>query len=169
MAPLFHAYDHFNYSRILHQHLNELADFPSFIIEHFHNGGFVANLSETHETTINLDINSAITSPDSNRLETQATHLPYRARSLNIFRTILFPERNDAQHRDPQPNVVAKHEGNVSCYISKIEIASIPPFMISLVSKYFIQLKLLEIDKRICWNSLNVGKNITKPMFQTCF
>ena len=73
MAPIFTAFDHQNYRKLIAQHLADLETFPDEVLTIFREGGFVASLSgrpwhsvaldEAHEMKINKECKTSIVTP----------------------------------------------------------------------------------------------------------
>lgn len=104
MAPIFTAFDHQTYRKLIAQHLADLCKFPNEIINSFRKGGFVVSLSgkqwhsvavdEAHEMKINKECKTSIVHPSQDYLNRTANYIPYRAKCMENLREQLFPEDN---------------------------------------------------------------------------
>ena len=100
MAPFFHIVSSNYYYDLIPKHLSDLQCFPQPVINHFKQGGFVANLNgnnwssvaldEAHEMTINREVKNAITAPTIELFQLKAHYLPYRTKLLkNLFFSVI--------------------------------------------------------------------------------
>ena len=102
MAPIFTAFDHQNYRKLIAQHLADLHTFQDEVLSTFQEGGFVASLSgrpwhsvaldEAHEMKINKECKTSIVHPSRDYIHRVASYIPYRAKCLENLREQLFPE-----------------------------------------------------------------------------
>lgn len=73
MAPVFSAFDHPTYQKLISNHISDLLSFPQSILLMFEQGGFVVNISgrswhsvgidESHEMLINKHCKMSVTKP----------------------------------------------------------------------------------------------------------
>ena len=104
MAPFFHIVSSNYYYDLIPKHLADLQCFPQPVINHFKQGGFVANLNgnnwssvaldEAHEMTINREVKNAITAPTIELFQLKAHYLPYRTKLLKNLFSQLFPSHD---------------------------------------------------------------------------
>ena len=102
MAPIFTAFDHQTYRKLIAQHLADLQTYPNEVIRTFQEGGFVASLSgrpwhsvaldEAHEMKINKECKTSIVHPSKDYIQRVASYIPYRAKCLENLKGQLFPE-----------------------------------------------------------------------------
>ena len=99
MAPIFCAYDHMTYKRLICVHIADLLTLPQPIQECFSEGGFVVSskgrawhsvaVDEAHEMFINK---SCIVHPTQDYIHRVANYIPYRNKCLENLKEQLFPE-----------------------------------------------------------------------------
>lgn len=104
MAPIFTAFDHQNYRKLIAQHLAYLHTFPDEILTTFQENGFVASLSgrpwhsvaldEAYEVKINKECKTSIVHLSREYLNQVASYISYRAKCMENLRKQLFPEEN---------------------------------------------------------------------------
>ena len=102
MAPVFTAFDHPNYQKLISQHLADLLIMPPGFITAFKQGAFVVSIAgnvwhsvgidEAHEMLINKECKSAITRPSPDYINRMAHYLPYRTKMFENARSQLLPE-----------------------------------------------------------------------------
>ncbi len=102
MAPVFTAFDHPNYQKLISQHLGDVLCMPSALVTAFQQGAFVVSISgknwhsvaidEAHEMLINKECKTSITRPTPDYISRLAHYLPYRSKAVENARTQLFPE-----------------------------------------------------------------------------
>ena len=88
MAPLFAAFDHTHYQKMLPQHLRELIVMPQEVINFFESGGFVCSVSgrymqsvaldEAHEILVNKDLKTTVVRPSKEYLDRILCYYPTR-------------------------------------------------------------------------------------------
>ena len=102
MAPVFTAFDHPNYQKLISQHLADVLCMPSGFITAFQQGAFVVSITgnnwhsvaidEAHEMLSNKECKTSITRPTHEYINRIAHYLPYRTTALENARKQLFPE-----------------------------------------------------------------------------
>ena len=102
MAPIFTAFDHQTYRRVIAQHLADIKSMPDNIISTFRKGGFAVSLNgrpwhsvaldEAHEMKINKECKTSIVRPFRDYLNRVAGYIPYRAKCSANLHMQLFPE-----------------------------------------------------------------------------
>ena len=103
MAPIFSAFDHFTYKKIIAQNLADIITLPKYILHSLQQGRFSVSLSgrpghsvaidEAHEMAINKHIKTSIVRPSPEYINRVVNYLPHRAKSLQNLDTQLFPEK----------------------------------------------------------------------------
>ena len=135
MAPLFTAFDHSNYQKLISQHLADVLSMPPAIITAFQQGAFVVSISgsswhsvaidEAHEMLINKGCKTSVTRPTPDYINRIAQYLPYRTRALQNTQKQLFPETKLEEHTTLSPftsdSNAIKFEQNVVAMTSIIE------------------------------------------------
>lgn len=104
MAPVFSAFDHFTYNKLIAQHIADVVALPEDVKSLFEKGGFVVSIKgrpwssvaidEAHEMQINRACKTAIVHPSKDYLSRIAAYLPYRTRCIEILKEQLFPQEN---------------------------------------------------------------------------
>lgn len=84
MAPLFTAFDHPTYQKLISNHIHDLLRIPQVLLM-FSQGAFVVNISgrewhsvgvdETHEMLINKQCKQAVVKPTENYINRVASHV----------------------------------------------------------------------------------------------
>ena len=105
MVPLFTAYDHTCYERLIPRHLHDVFRLPDSLKSHFVRGAFSIRLKkkdwcgialdECHEMKINKDCKLAITRPSKETMTHAANCLGFRAQMVNNLRTQVAPHEED--------------------------------------------------------------------------
>lgn len=101
MAPLFTAFDHTTYQKLISNHIHDLLNLPPKIILMFEQGAFVVNINgrpwhsggidEAHEMMINKQCKMAITKPSPDYINRIAKYVTYRTKVLERVKQQLFP------------------------------------------------------------------------------
>lgn len=55
MAPIFSAFDHFTYKKVIAQHISDVHSLPSAVKEFFRKGGFVVSLTGRPWSSVGID------------------------------------------------------------------------------------------------------------------
>ena len=102
MAPLFCAYDHMTYKRLICSHISDLLTLPAAIQKCFSEEGFVVSfkgspwhsvaIDEAHEMCINKSCKTSIVNPTEDYIHRIANYIPYRNKCMENLRMQLFPE-----------------------------------------------------------------------------
>ena len=108
MAPLFCAFDHMTYKRLICNHIADLLTLPHVTQNCSSEGGFVVSnkgrpwhsvaVDEAHEMRINKSCKTSIVHPTQDYIHRIANYIPYRNKCLENLREQLFPE----EHKHPQ-------------------------------------------------------------------
>ncbi|XP_066282530.1 uncharacterized protein [Branchiostoma lanceolatum] len=130
MVPLFYAFDHHMYSRLLARHIADINIFPKSILSVLQKGGFVSSLKgtafsdvaldECHEMTINKDLKDAISNPDPNRINQLALFLPFRAEILRNVKSQIV-ENSHSLQKDLSKSAIFVEEQCIVKYFSKCQ------------------------------------------------
>lgn len=127
MAPVFTAFDHSTYQKVISQHITDVLVMPQPILTMFQQGAFVVSLSgkewhsvgidEAHEMLINRECKSALVKPSPDTINRIANYLPYRSRAIKNIKCQLFPETTENPFKTSTPfsenNLDFKYEQNV--------------------------------------------------------
>ena len=102
MVPIFCAYDHMTYKKLICRHIADILTLPKPILKCFSEGGFVVSVTgtpwhsiavdEAHEMCINKSCKMAIVHPTQDYIHRVANYIPYRNKCLENLRDQLFPE-----------------------------------------------------------------------------
>ena len=92
MAPVFTAFDHQTYRKLIAQHLADVHEFPDELLNTFQAGGFLVSLTgrtwhsvaldEAHEMKINKECKTSIVHPTADYINRVAGYIPYRAKCM---------------------------------------------------------------------------------------
>ena len=104
MAPIFTAFDHQTYRKLIAQHLGDVHTLPDEVLNIFQKGGFVVSLrghpwhsvalDEAHEMKINKKCKTSIVRPSKDYISRVAGYIPYHAKCMENLKEQLFPEEN---------------------------------------------------------------------------
>ncbi|XP_066271079.1 uncharacterized protein [Branchiostoma lanceolatum] len=124
MAPVFHAFDHIIYSRIIPLHLFDMMSCPDHILKYFQEGGFVTSinsvnyssvaLDESHEMLINRDTKQLITGPNKFVIEDLVMYLPYRAKLIKQVKEQILVKSNNRTQTDLSPSIIEQERQNIT-------------------------------------------------------
>ena len=102
MAPVFTAFDHSTYQKVISQHLADILCMPPPILAMFQQGAFVVSvcgrtwhsvaIDEAHEMLINKQCKTSMSRPTEDYINRVAHYIPYRTKALENLRHQLFPE-----------------------------------------------------------------------------
>ena len=122
MAPLFTAFDHPNYRKLISRHLADLLTMPQSVITMLQQGGFVISISgnpwhsvgidEAHEMLINKACKMSVVRPSPEHINTVAHYLPYRTKAIENLANYLFPEE---KKRDESSALCKKCKKRAQC------------------------------------------------------
>ena len=94
MAPMFSAFDHFTYKKVIAQHIADIHFLPYAVKAFFHKGGFVVSITgqpwssvgidEAHEMLINRACKTSIVHPSKDYKNRVAGYLPYRTKCIRM-------------------------------------------------------------------------------------
>ena len=134
MAPVFCAYDHMTYKRLICGHIADILTLPEPILtlpepilKSFSEGGFVVSytgrpwhsvaIDEAHEMGINKSCKTSIVHPTEDYIHRIANYIPYRNKCLENLQQQLFPEEKQEKSKDPSlfstNSQLKKHQSNV--------------------------------------------------------
>ena len=102
MAPIFTAFEHNTYQRVISQHLVNVLHMPQSILTMFKQGVVVVSLTGrewhsvgidgVHKMLINEECKATITRPTPDYINRIANYLPYRSKVLQNTKKELLPE-----------------------------------------------------------------------------
>ena len=102
MAPVFSAFDHLTYKKLIAQHLADVLSLPQSILDFFRIGGFVVSLTanpwhsvaldEAHEMKINKECKISMVRLSEDYIKRIAGYIPYRAKCMENLRQELAIE-----------------------------------------------------------------------------
>jgi len=103
MAPIFSAFDHFTYKKIIAQNLAVMLALPQYTLDGLQQGCFTVRISErpghsvaidkAHEMVINKNIKTSIVRPSPDYICWVMNYLPQRVKIRQNLDTQLFPEK----------------------------------------------------------------------------
>ncbi|XP_072039333.1 uncharacterized protein [Amphiura filiformis] len=131
IGHFFHAFDRYNYAKMIPIHLNQIAGLPEYILRHFQMGGFATSITgtnyscvaadECHECTINKDTKAVITRSPPLEINKLVRTLQFQARVMsNYFRQLCTLRKNRIQ-RDYSHSLIKYELKLVLAYASKFE------------------------------------------------
>ena len=134
MAPVFTAFDHTNYRKLIPRHLADLLRMPQSILTMFQQGAFVVSITgrtwhsvaidEAHEMLINKACKMSIVRPSPDYVNRTARYLPYRTKALENLSFLLFPEEKNLHAKVSSPLTSKpddiKREHNIICHVESI-------------------------------------------------
>ena len=134
MAPVFTAFDHTNYQKLISRHLADLLIMPQSVLTMFQQGAFVVSITgrtwhsvaidEAHEMLINKACKMSIVRPSPDYVNRIARYLPYRTKALENLSTLLFPDEKNLHAKvssplSSKPDDI-KREHNTVCQVEAI-------------------------------------------------
>ena len=104
MVPLYTAFDHGTYQRLLPRHLFDLCRLPDCLKLQLKRGAFAVRLSpsdwcgvaldECHEMKINKDCKLAVVRPNREKMTHLSNYLPFRSACINNLKSQILPKQN---------------------------------------------------------------------------
>ena len=104
IAPIFSAFDHFTYRKLIAQHIADLYNLPSEVKGYLKSGTFVVSVTgrgwhsvgidEAHEMLINKACKTSIVHPSKDYINRVAKYIPYRTKCIENLRKQIFPEES---------------------------------------------------------------------------
>ena len=101
MAPVFTAFDHPIYQKLISNHISDLVCMPQPVLLMFEQGAFVVSIGgrewhsvaidEAHEMLINKQCKMSITKPSPDYINRVAKYITYRTKALHRFMQQLSP------------------------------------------------------------------------------
>ena len=101
MAPVFCAFDHHTYKKLIAQHLADVYSLPEEVLSALQEGGFAVSLSgsawhsvsldEAHEMKINKECKTSIVHPSKEYINKVAGYIPYRAKCMENLKENTLP------------------------------------------------------------------------------
>lgn len=101
MAPVFTAFDHAIYQKLIANHISDLLSLPQSVLLMFEQGAFVVNicgrswhsvgLDEAHEMLTSGQCKSAITKPNPDFINRISKYMTHRAEALEHIKQQNFP------------------------------------------------------------------------------
>ena len=140
MAPLYSAFDHTTYKKLIAQHLADILCMPPNLLLAFQQGAFVVSIcgnvwhsvaiDEAHEMLINKGCKTSITRPSPDYISRMAQYLPYRTRAIeNARKQLLIEQKGETNAIITSPFFAngddCKLERNVSAMIEIIQNKSL--------------------------------------------
>ena len=138
MAPIFTAFDHPTYQKLISNHISDILSLPQSILLMFEQGGFVVNISgrswhsvgidESHEMLINKHCKMAITKPTPDYISRIAKYVTYRMTALQHMKGPVFKSKQTLEEiksvfsSKPSDN---KLEQNIKAQMSAILSSSL--------------------------------------------
>ncbi len=105
MAPVFTAFDHPLYQKLISTHVADLLTMPGAVRTMFQQGAFVVSISErpwhsvgideSHEMFINKDCKMSIVRPLPDYINRIAHYMPYRSKAVQNLKQQLLPPKKD--------------------------------------------------------------------------
>ena len=135
MAPIFTAFDHPSYQRLITQHLADITSMPPAVMAILKQGAFSVSISgrpwhsvgidEAHEMLINKACKTSIVRPTQDYINRIAHYIPYRTKTLENVECNFFPESTSpckiiTSPYSSNPNDI-KYEQNVQVQLEIIE------------------------------------------------
>ena len=105
MVPLFAAYNHTTYQRIIPNHLADIQTFPAHILQCMQAGGIrgvkghSVALDEAHEMCFNWDMKDAVVRTTKDYLQKTSMFLGYRIAAYKNMLQQLFPAQLNLSYR----------------------------------------------------------------------
>ena len=141
MAPVFTAFNHPTYQKLISQHLADVLCMPPPVLAMLEQGAFVISISgrawhsvgidEAHEMLINKACKTSIVRPSKDYINRIAHYIPYRTKSLENLKHQIFPETKCEEvtitSSFTSKSDDKKYELNVQAQISAIKVYSLFP------------------------------------------
>lgn len=140
MAPVFTAFDHQTYQKLISMHLDDLLSMPPEIRAMFKQGAFVVSIcgrpwhsvaiDECHEMMINKDCKMSIVRPLPDSISRIVNYMAYRSRTMENLRQQVLHQEEDKKKSaiispfSSKPND-AKCELNICEQMKRIEKSGI--------------------------------------------
>lgn len=134
MAPIFHAFDRQNYSKLIPIHFKQMYGLPPYVVQHFRNGAWVSSIrgiefssigfDEAHEMLINRDCKMILSGGLPGNIEKTANTLQYQASVIDNFQNQLVRNNKSILHRDMSKSVIQSEFHNVLTYFNVISNTS---------------------------------------------
>ena len=109
MAPLFVAFDHSTYQKLISNHIHDLLNLPDSMLLMLSQGAFIVNIcgrewhsvgiDEAHEMLINKQIKMSIVKPSEDYISRIASYITYRTIAQENLKNTLFPHNNKSSER----------------------------------------------------------------------
>ena len=132
MAPLFTAFDHPTYQKLISHHIYKLLNLPEEVLLMFTQGAFVVNISgrewhsvgidKAHEMLINKQCKEAVVKPSEDYINRTASYLVHSTIAFEHLQKELFPEKEKNNGSDVQSVYSGdnKTETNIQSQISAL-------------------------------------------------
>ena len=118
MAPIFSAYDHSNYSKLIARHISDVLSLPTSILSSFKEGCFVVSftgkawhsvgIDQAHEMGINKDRKTCIVRPTKDYINRIANYIPYRSKCLKNLQRQFFLEDDENNNKSTPKSYTSK-------------------------------------------------------------
>lgn len=147
MAPIFTAFDHQTYQKLIAQHIADILCMPPSILSMFQQGCFVISISgrawhsvgidEAHEMLINKESKTSIVRPHPDYINRIAHYIPYETKALENLKLELFPDAKKEEQTISSP--FSSNPCDKKCELNiRAQIATIEKHSLS-----FLQMKQL--------------------------
>ena len=123
MAADFTAWDHPIYQKLISQHVVDILNMPTELIEYFEKGGFALSISgralhsvgldESHEMLINRHVKQAIVRPSKDYINRIAQYIPCRVKSFVNFKTQIFGSQTTSSGCITSPKMFSPEQSTV--------------------------------------------------------
>ena len=149
MAPIFSAYDHSTYSKLIARHISDVLSLPTSILNSFKEGCFVVSFTgkawhsigvdEAHEMGINKDCKTCIVRPTKDYINRIANYIPHRSKCLKNLQRQTFQEDEENNDKSTPKSYTSKissdkkSNSNIQAQISSLKSSG----LLSLEGKVF--------------------------------